>query len=367
MMLLFLTALVVGMTDTIGPMDISRRTAPSPKGEIELFTITNDKGSSVELSSLGAGIVSVVVPDRLGNMADVALGYANPADYLYDGPCSGKIPGRYANRIAKGEFSIDGETYKLAINNGPNALHGGPEGFQNRIWQAESTLAGVRFTYLSEDGEEGYPGNLKVTAEYTFDNDDRLTLRIHAETDRPTVVNLTNHTYWNLRGEDSGSVLDQVMTMRCSRFLPGDDTLIPSGEMAPVAGTPMDFTAPKRLGEDIKADFPAINYAKGYDSSWVVDGYEKGKLVEEVVKLHDPESGRILTIDTTQPAAHVYTGNWLDGSPVSKSGRSYRDYDGVAVEMQGMPDAPNKPEFPSQLLRPGESYDEIIRFRFSVD
>lgn len=365
--LLFLTALAAGTTNHLPAMEISRRTAPSPKGEIELFTITNDKGSSVELSSLGAGIVSVVVPDRDGNLADIALGYADPADYLYDGPCSGKVPGRYANRIAKGRFSIDGEEYQLAINNGPNALHGGPEGFQNQLWQAEPTLAGVRFTYLSKDGEEGYPGNLKVTAEYTFDNDNRLTLRLHAETDKATVVNLTNHTYWNLRGEDAGSVLEQEMMMKCSRFLPGDDTLIPSGEMAPVEGTPMDFTKAKPLGKDIKADFPAINYAKGYDSSWVIDGYEKGKLVEEVVRLYDSQTGRVLTIDTTQPAAHVYTGNWLDGSPKSKSGRSYNDYDGVAVEMQGMPDAPNKPQFPSQLLRPGESYDEIIRFRFSVE
>lgn len=366
-MLLSLTALAVGTTDSLPAMEITRRTAPSPKGEIELFTITNDKGSSIELSSLGAGIVSVVVPDRLGNMADVALGYADPADYLYDGPCSGKVPGRYANRIAKGQFSIDGKDYQLAINNGPNALHGGPEGFQNQIWKAEPTLAGVRFSYLSKDGEEDYPGNLKVTAEYTFDNDNRITLRLHAETDAPTVVNLTNHTYWNLGGEDSGSIFRHIMKMRCSRFLSGDDTLIPYGEMTPVEGTPMDFTHPKELGKDIHADFPAINYAKGYDSSWVIDGWEKGKLTEEVVRIADPESGRVLTIDTTQPAAHVYTGNWLDGSPRSKSGRSYRDYDGVAVEMQGMPDAPNKPQFPSQLLRPGESYDEIIRFHFTVD
>lgn len=348
-------------------MEISRRTAPSPKGEIELFTITNDKGSSVELSSLGAGIVSVVVPDRDGNLADIALGYADPADYLYDGPCAGKVPGRYANRIAKGRFTIDGKEYQLAINNGPNALHGGPEGFQNQIWKAEPTLAGVRFTYESKDGEEGYPGNLKVTADYTFDNENRLTLKLHAETDAPTVINLTNHTYWNLRGEDAGSIFNHEMTMKCSRFLPGDDTLIPSGEMAPVDGTPMDFTKAKPLGKDIKADFPAINYAKGYDSSWVIDDYEKGKLVEEVVRLYDSETGRVLSIDTTQPAAHVYTGNWLAGSPKSKSGRSYNDYDGVAVEMQGMPDAPNKPGFPSQLLRPGENYDETIRFRFSTE
>lgn len=348
-------------------MDILRHTHPSPKGEIEIFTLTNDNGCSVELSSLGAGIVSVVVPDADGNLADVALGYANPADYIYDGPCAGKVPGRFANRIARGEFEIDGEKFKLAINNGPNALHGGPEGFQNQIWQAEPTLSGVRFTYHSADGEEGYPGNLTVVAEYTWDNSNRLTLRLSATTDRPTVVNLTNHTYWNLSGEDSGSVLNHEMKMLCSRFLPGDDTLIPSGEMASVADTPMDFTAFKPLGRDIKADFPAINYAKGYDSSWVIDGYEKGKMIDAVVVLRDPASGRVLEIGTTQPAAHVYTGNWLAGSPVSKSGRSYNDYDGVAVEMQAMPDAPNKPMFPSTLLRPGETYSETIRFTFKAE
>lgn len=365
-MLSSLMALAVGTINADCAMDISKRTVQSPKGEIELFTITNDKGSSVELSSLGAGIISLVVPDKNGEMADIVLGYENPADYIYDGPCAGKIPGRYANRIAKGRFTIDGTEYRLTINNGPNALHGGPEGFQNQIWKAEPTLAGVRFTYLSKDGEEGYPGNLMVTAEYTFDNDNRLTLRLHAETDKATVINLTNHTYWNLRGENSGSILDHKMSMRCSHFLPGDDTLIPSGEYAPVTDTPMDFTCAKRLGDDIHADFPAVNYAKGYDSSWVVDGWEKGKLIEGVVFIEDELSGRTLSIDSTQPAAHVYTGNWLDGSPRSKSGRSYHDYDGVAVEMQGMPDAPNHPQFPSQLLRPGESYDQTIRFCVGV-
>lgn len=345
-------------------MIIDKRTAPCSKGEIKLFTLTNSKGSSVELSSLGAGIVSVVVPDSEGNMADIALGYASPADYLYDGPCAGKTPGRYANRIALGKFSIDGTDYQLAVNNGPNALHGGPEGFQNQLWNAEEIENGVRFTYTSVDGEENYPGTLKVMVEYTFDDNNQLTVRIKAETDKATVVNLTNHTYWNLRGENSGNIFDHTMKMKCSRFLPGSDSLIPTGEMQPVAGTPMDFTSAKPLGKDIKADFPAINYAKGYDSSWVIDNWEKGKFLDAVVVIEDAVSGRILEIGTTQPAAHVYTGNWLAGSPISKSGRSYNDYDGVAVECQGMPDAPNRPAFPSQLLRPGEIYDETIRFTF---
>lgn len=348
-------------------MTIEERKVSSPKGEITLVTIANGHGMQVELSSLGAGIVSVIVPDRLGNLDDVALGYGNPSDYFYDGPCAGKTPGRYANRIALGKFSIDGKQYQLAVNNGPNALHGGPEGFQNQIWRTELLPNGVRFSYVSKDGEEGYPGTLKAVAEYTLDEEfNRLNIDYHAVTDKPTVINLTNHTYWNLDGEDSGSVLDHTMKMLCSRFLPGSDSLIPTGEMAPVAGTPMDFTSEHALGRDIHADFPAINYAKGYDTSWVIDDWTPGKYIDNVVTVKSEKSGRVLQIGTDQPAAHVYTGNWLAGSPKSKSGREYNDYDGVAVEMQGMPDAPNKPEFPSQLLRPGEEYHRRITFTFTT-
>lgn len=337
---------------------------PTPYGDVTIFTLVNSVGASVELSTLGAGVISVVVPDVAGNLADVALGYNNIADYYADGPCAGKIPGRYANRIALGRFSIDGNEYQLRINNGPNALHGGPDGFQNRIWNSEIIPDGVRFSYYSADGEENYPGNLTAVAEYIWDDDCRLALRLHATTDKPTIINLTNHTYWNLRGEGTGKITDHLMKMRCSRFLPGSDSLIPTGEMQPVDNTPMDFRNPKSIGRDLYADFPAIKYAKGYDSSWVIDDWIPGKMMEQVVVIEDPESGRILEIGTTQPAAHVYTGNWLSGSPKGKCGRSYEDYEGVAVEMQGMPDAPNKQQFPSQVLRPGESYDHVITFKF---
>ena len=347
-------------------MVIDKRIYPTPKGDVCIFTLVNSKGCSVGLSSLGAGIVSVVVPDCLGNMADVALGYGNPADYLYDGPCAGKIAGRYANRIANGKFSIDGVDYQLNINLPPNSLHGGPEGFQNQIWDAEGIEHGVRFTYFSKDGEENFPGNLKVSAEYTWSDDNELNLHIIAETDYPTIVSLTNHTYWNLSGEDSGSILNHKLTLKCSCYLKADKTLVPTGEMPSVVGTPMDFIMPKRLGRDINSDFAATTDAKGYDASWVVDDWQKGQFIEKVAVIEDEESGRILEIGTTQPAAHVYTGNWLAGSSKSKSGRSYNDYDGVAIECQGMPDAPNKKNFPSQVLRPGEIYDEVIRFSFKV-
>lgn len=347
-------------------MITDKRVYQTPKGDVTLFTLTNAKGASVELSSLGAGIVSVVVPDRYGDLADIALGYANPVDYLYDGPCAGKIAGRYANRIAKGKFSIDGTDYQLNINLPPNSLHGGPEGFQNQIWEAEEISGGIRFSYVSKDGEENFPGTLKVSVEYTWNDDNELNLHIIAQTDKPTIVSLTNHTYWNLSGEDSSTALDHKLTLKCSRYLKADETLVPTGELPSVVGTPMDFTQPKELGKDIKQDFPALNHAKGYDASWAIDDWQKGKFVEKVAVVEDEKSGRVLEIGTTQPAAHVYTGNWLAGSARSKSGRSYNDYDGVAIECQGMPDAPNRSEFPSQILRPGETYDEIIRFSFKT-
>lgn len=346
-------------------MEITKKTYPSQKGEITLFTLTNDKGAQVVLSSLGAGIVSAIVPDSKGEMADVVLGYAAPADYFYDGPCAGKIPGRCANRIAKGHFSLDGKDYHLAINNGPNALHGGPEGFQNQIWESEVTADGkVRFTYRAKDGEEGYPGNLTVVAEYSWNDICELKLQITAETDAPTVANFTNHAYFNLSGEGSGSVLDHQLQLESHLFLPTSDSLIPTGDLLSVNDTPMDFTSPRTLGADIKAEFPALIYGKGYDNCWLLDGWNAGTL-RRAATLSDPKSGRVLEVDTTQPGVQIYTGNWLAGSPVGKCGRSYNDYDGVAIECQGLPDSINKPQFPSVVLRPGQTYDQTIVFRFT--
>lgn len=334
-------------------------------GEITLYTLTNASGAKVTLSSLGAGIVSVEVPDAKGNLENVALGYANPADYLADGPCAGKVPGRYANRIALGELRVDGRDYQLAINNGPNALHGGPTGFQNRIWDSHLEGNDVVFTRTSPDGEENYPGTLEVEARYSWSDDCRLTLLLSAETDAPTVVNLTNHCYWNLEGQNSGSVLDHTLWINASRYLPTSDSLIPTGEMAPVEGTPMDFTTPKVIGRDIKADFPALNYGKGYDNCWVVDDYNAATLAH-VATLEAPHSGRVLEVSTTQPAAQVYTGNWLAGSPLNPNGRSYNDYDGVAIECQSMPDSPHHADFPSTQLYPGQLYQQTIEFKFST-
>lgn len=343
---------------------IEKKTVNSPKGEITIYKITNNSGASIELSSLGAGLLSVVVPDKNGKLDDVVIGYANPCDYLNDGPCAGKVPGRYANRIAKGHLKIGDKTYQLAINNGPNALHGGPEGFQNQIWKSEVKDGKVVFSYFSKNGEESYPGNLIANASYSWSENNELTLEFKAVSDENTAINLTNHTYFNLKGENVGNALDHVLKLACSKYLPTDDTLIPTGDFASVVGTPMDFTSPKKLGKDIKGDFPALNYGKGYDNCWVVDDYD-GTL-KEVAILEEPNSGRAVHISTTQPAAQVYTGNWLTGSPKGKSGRDYQDYDGVAIECQGMPDAPNNPNFPSQFLYPGDIYSHIIKFAFKT-
>ena len=341
-------------------------THETERGEITTFELINASGASVKLSSLGAGILEIKVPDRDGNLADVVLGYKDVADYFYDGPCAGKVPGRYANRICKGHLDIDGKVYQLNINNGPNHLHGGPENFSNKIWDCEMDGDTVVFSLESPDGDENYPGNLTARIAYTWNDDNVLKIELGAVTDAPTVVNLTNHTYFNMAGEDrGGTALDQVLQLNCSRYLPTDDTLIPNGEMAPVEGTPMDFTQPKVVGKDIKQDFPALNYGKGYDNCWVIDGYEDGDMHQAAV-LCDEQSGRVVEISTDQPAAQVYTGNWLEGCPLSKSGKQYHDYDGVAIECQGMPDAPNRDNFPSQLLRPDEEYRRTILFDFKT-
>ncbi len=333
-----------------------------PEGkEIIRYTIKNASGAYVQLSSLGAGITAIVVPDKNGELANVVLNYPNALDYLADGPCAGKIPGRFANRIAKGKFSLDGKQYSLPVNNGPNHLHGGPDGFQNQVWDSRIEGDAVEFLYYSADGEAGYPGNLKAVAHYEWSEDNALKLTLTAESDAPTVVNLTNHCYFNLDGE--GSVLDHEMELNASEYLPTDESLIPTGEVAPVAGTPMDFSERKKIGRDIREDFPALKFGKGYDNCWLIDGAMPGQL-SSAAELWGPVSGRHLEVLTTQPAVQVYTGNWLSGCPASPSGYAYKDYDAVAIECQHTPDAPNQPAFPTTVLRPGEIYEEAIIWAF---
>lgn len=341
-------------------MKITTRRYPSQLGEIVTYRIVNSRGASVALSSLGAGILEINVPNKMGRIENVALAYAHPADYIDDGPCMGKIPGRYANRIAGGKFTLDGKEYSLAVNNGPNHLHGGPTGFQNRIWDSCIIPDGVRFTYVSKDGEEGYPGELTVTAEYRWTDRNKLHLSLKATSTKDTIVNLTNHAYFNLRGADSGNVFDHKLRVNASQWLVTDENLTPTGELAPVAGTPMDFRKLKPIGSRIRANFPALVFGKGYDNCWVLEN-------EEAVVLKESVSGRKLVIKTDQPGVQVYTGNWLTGCPANRSGMRYLDYDGIAIEAQGFPDAPNHPDFPSQTLKAGDTYSRYISFIFSTE
>ena len=336
------------------------------KGPVTLATIENSKGASVTLSSIGAGIVSVNVPDKNGVLSDVVIGYRNIEDYFYDGPCAGKTPGRFANRIAGGHLSVEGIDYQLAINNGPNALHGGPEGFQNKIWDFKAVDDNtVEFSLLSPDGDENYPGQLRASVRYEWNDDCLLTITMSAKTSAATVVNLTNHSYFNLDGHDSGSVLNHTLWLKGARWLPTDETLVPTGQIATVVGSPMDFTEAHTLGRDINKVFPALKYGKGYDGGWIIDAAVNGD-IQHIATLAAVNSGRLLEVFTDQPAVQVYTGNWLTGSPKSKSGTEYHDYDAVAIECQDMPDAPNKPQFPSTLLKPGEKYCRHICFKFSA-
>lgn len=341
-----------------------KQTFNSPVGEIIWITMKNHSGASVTLSNLGAGIISVIVPDRNGNPVDVALGYKNPTDYIQDGPNCGKTPGRFANRIANGRFTLDGKTYTLPVNLDPNHLHGGPEGFANKLWEVESASdTQVVFSLISPDGDMGYPGTVHATATYRWTDENVLEVVYTAVTDKPTVVNLTNHAYWNLNGE--GTILNHILQLNASEYLVTDKNLTPTGEIASVEGTPLNFLTPKLIGRDIKANFPPLKYANGYDQCFVLD-YTSDRMIQTEASLTSDLTGITMQVATNAPAAMLYTGNWLKGSPRSRSGKEFEAYDGVAIECQGFPDAPNHSNFPSTTLRPGETYTNTIVFSFST-
>ena len=332
---------------------------------VERFTLRNANGVEVVLSSLGAAIHSIRTPDRGGRTADVVLGFDTFDEWTANPPFFGVIVGRYANRIAGGRFSLDGAAYTLATNDGPNHLHGGPRGFDKRVWQAEPLDAegsnAVRFTYESPDGEEGYPGTLAVSVVYALTPDNALRLDYTATTDKATVVNLSNHAYFNLAG--AGTVLDQQLQIHADRYTPVDASLIPTGELASVDGTPFDFRELTAIGARIAADHPQIRIGGGYDHNFVLNG-TSGQL-RSVARAVDPASGRTLDVQTTEPGVQLYSGNF--GSPiVGRHGEAYPRHGAFCLETQHFPDSPNQPAFPSTVLRPGETFHSTTVFTFGV-
>ena len=325
---------------------------------VHRYTLTNARGMEVKLITYGGAIQSLRVPDRHGRKANVTLGFSTLEGYLNPGnPYFGCITGRYANRIAEGQFTLDGVDYQLAINNDPNHLHGGDVGFDKRgLGRQGRPRQGLRRRpashYLSPDGDQNYPGTLDTTVTYTLNNRNALRMRYQATTDAPTIVNLTNHAYWNLAGEGTGDINDHKLLLKASNYTPVDPTLIPTGAIDPVAGTPMDFTRSTRIGKRIRDGFEQLVIGRGYDHNWVLDRHGSG--LELAARLEDPGSGRVLEVLTDEPGIQFYSGNFLDGTLYGTSGRAYRQGDGLALETQHYPDSPNHPNFPSTVLRPGE-------------
>ncbi len=333
---------------------------------VDLYQLTNAQGMQVKIITYGGIITSIRVPDSFGNMANVVLGYPTLSDYerLSD-PYFGALIGRYANRLAKGKFTLDGKEYQLSVNDGLNTLHGGKTGFDKVVWNAVSSAHGLTLSHRSPDGDNGFPGSLMVTVAYTLTDDNALHLEYSATTDQPTVVNLTNHAYFNLSGEGTRDIYDHILRINADHFTKSDSQLIPTGEIAPVECTALDFRVPKAIGTGVRSNDPQIVAARGYDHNWVLNQTEPPSLIT-AARLYDPHSGRILEVLTDQIGLQFYSGNFLTGVGYGSSGRSYRQSDGLALETQHYPDSPNRPEFPSTVLRPGETYRTTTIYKFST-
>jgi aldose 1-epimerase len=345
---------------------------PTKDGQaVDEYVLTNANDMEVRIITYGGTITSVRVPDRSGNVTNVVLGFDNLSDYETRSPYFGCITGRYANRIARARFTLDSQEYQLEANDGLNALHGGVEGFDNQVWEAESIESngevGVSLRYLSPDGEEGYPGNLAATVVYTLTNDNSLRIDYSAVTDKPTVINLTNHTYFNLGGEGTGDVYDHVLWINADRYTPVNETLIPTGELASVEGTPFDFRIAKPLHPGQRSNHEQIVIARGYDHNFVLNREDlTDNSMMLAARISDPTSGRVLEVWTMEPGLQFYAGNFLDGTLVGTGGHLYRQSDGFALETQHFPDSPNQPDFPSTVLRPGETYETTTIYRFTT-
>lgn len=335
---------------------------------VDLYTLTNSHGVEVRVTNYGGIITSLRVPDKDGQSDDVVLGYDSLDSYLKSTPYFGAIIGRYGNRIANGKFTLDGKECTLAKNDGPNSLHGGIKGFDKAVWEAEpfenKEGVGVIFKYTSPDGEEGYPGNLKTTVTYTLTDKNELIFEYHATTDKATPVNLTNHTYFNLAGDGKRDILGHELMLNADRFTPVDKTLIPTGELRRVSGTPLDFTKPTAIGARIAQNDEQLTFGRGYDHNFVLN--REGEGLRLAARVHEPSTGRMMEVYTTEPGVQFYSGNFLDGTITGKGGHVYKQRYGFCLETQHYPDSPNKPDFPSTILRPGQIYQSRTVYQFSV-
>jgi aldose 1-epimerase len=347
----------------------NRRWGSLPSGEpIDLFTLRNARGVEASITNYGGRLVELKVPDRAGHSEDIVLGFDSLDGYLGPNPYFGALVGRFANRIANGQFELGGQTYTLLKNNGSNALHGGAKGFDKVAWRAAVVTSNgnpaLELRYLSTDGEEGYPGNLDVVVTYSLSEDNVLRIDYAATTDRDTVLNLTNHSYFNLAGHAHGNILDQRVMLNADRFTPVGSNLIPTGDLRSVEATPFDFRQPTAIGARIDANDEQIGFGAGYDHNFVLN--RPGKGLSPAARVHDPHSGRVMEVLTTQPGMQFYTGNHIHGEIHGKGGAVYRARGGFCCETQRFPDSPNQAQFPSAALKPGEQYRETTAFRFSV-
>lgn len=332
--------------------------------DVYLFTLTNKAGNVVKLTTFGARIVWIEVPDKTGKKENVTFGFDTFEGMINGDPYFGSVVGRFANRIAKGKFTLDGKEYTLPINNGPNSLHGGPGGWHSAVWDGEivkGEYPAVKFHLMSPDMEEGYPGNMHVEVVYTWNDNNELILDYKLTTDARTVFNITNHAYFNLAGAGNGDILGHEVVIKASRFVAVDSTLIPTGELRPVAGTPFDFTSPHKVGERINEDYDQITLGKGYDHTFVLDNTE-----EPDASVYDAASGRLMEMFTDQPGVQFYTGNFLNGSRIGYGGKPYIHRSGLCLETGHFPDSPNHPDFPTTVLNPGETFSSKTIYRFSV-
>jgi len=372
-MINFVRCLAVALAGTVVLGASVTKTTTSSRFQgtpVDEVTLKNRRGVELHAISYGGIITSLKVPDRAGKPGDVVLGFDKPESYWADPPPPffGAIVGRYGNRIGKGKFTLDGKPYSLATNNGVNHLHGGNKGFDKVLWAIATKDAPegsqAIFSRTSKDGEEGYPGNLQVRVTYTLTEKNELIVDYHATTDKATPVNLTQHSYFNLAGEGTGDILGHQLTIDADRYTPVDDTLIPTGELAPVQGTPFDFRQPTAIGARIDQDNPQLKNGKGYDHNWVLT--RKGTGLQHAARLTDPKSGRTMDVATTEPGLQFYSGNFLDGTIKGKAGHVYAHRSGLCLETQHFPDSPNKPNFPSTILQPGKAYESRTVFTFSA-